>query len=300
MLTIVGMFTIIICASMFSACSQDVYEDESGSVSYELSLRDSLSSAMTRASGSTSLGYEYISPDDGYVDATTFTFTLSSISSLLANNRVHVFVMFYAPLGGVYPVEMQKNILNTGVSCVLYRELSQIGKYKVKFACTVDNANPITDGIYSGTEYDVLTYIQPINVQDDYPYANYNSNNTDPWNFYYRYCTSWVAWKVNQMWNTSTSFCNTMHNVTLGNASNWKSALETIGYESDSNPRNGDIAYWSSNHVAFVNEVVSNNEIVITEYNNPSAGASLSYHTRTILRSSSSWPTAFIHVQNQI
>ena len=33
---------------------------------------------------------------------------------------------------------------------------------------------------------------------DDYPYPNESYNNVDPWQFYYRECTSFVSWRMNR------------------------------------------------------------------------------------------------------
>lgn len=86
--------------------------------------------------------------------------------------------------------------------------------------------------------------------------------------------------------------------VQLGNASNWKTALESLGYLVDNTPYVGDIAWWGNNHVAFVNKVQSNGTITITEYNYP-PNYSLMYHSRTIANGASNYPHSFIHVQTK-
>lgn len=108
------------------------------------------------------------------------------------------------------------------------------------------------------------------------------------------------------MWGTAatTGFYNTMYGNSesqkLGDADHWLGVLQSAGYSTNSHPKTGDIAYWSFGHVAFVNSVLNENSIIITEYNNPAEGATLNYNWRTINRNSQSWPTCFIHVQTKI
>ena len=78
----------------------------------------------------------------------------------------------------------------------------------------------------------------------------------------------------------------------------WLEVLSKNGYSHDLEPQVGDIAWWRSNHVAFVYRIIDRNTVIITEYNNPSANKSLKYHWRYLYRGKS-FPNAFIHVQKK-
>ncbi|WP_437593335.1 CHAP domain-containing protein [Sorangium sp. So ce1000] len=135
-------------------------------------------------------------------------------------------------------------------------------------------------------------------VGDDYPYANRpfctNSSCVDPWNFYYRQCTSFVAWRMNQL---GIDFANRMGGGHFGNAEHWDDNAESLGYAVDSSPTENAIAVWEARrgmpngHVAVVQYVNGDGTIAIEEYNLHNDGK---YGTRTIQASS---PDHFIHMQ---
>ena len=119
----------------------------------------------------------------------------------------------------------------------------------------------------------------------------------DPWNFYNRECTSFVAWRLNN--DAGVGFHNYYLGVHWGNASNWRYAANQVGIPVDSTPTVGSVAWWaagspgsSRGHVAWV-RARTTTSITIEEYNYLSAGR---YDQRTISTSSSSWPTGFIHI----
>lgn len=121
----------------------------------------------------------------------------------------------------------------------------------------------------------------------------------DPWLFYNRECTSWVAWRLNS--ENGVAFYNYWKGVHWGNASNWKTAAKAAGVPVDNNPTRGAVAWWSAGsagssrgHVAWV-QVVGDGAITIEEYNYLRAGY---YDTRTISNTSSLWPSGFIHVKD--
>ena len=137
---------------------------------------------------------------------------------------------------------------------------------------------------------------------DDYPSRLKNAGQdslVDPWLFYNRECTSWVAWRLNS--ENGVAFHNYWKNVHWGNASNWKAAAKAAGVPVDDNPTRGSVAWWaagsagsSRGHVAWV-QVVGDGAITIEEYNYLHAGR---YDTRTISDTSSLWPSGFIHVKD--
>ncbi len=129
---------------------------------------------------------------------------------------------------------------------------------------------------------------------DDYPYPSANVNGVDPWGFYYRQCTSFVAWRMNRDAGAG-SFYNTMGGGRWGNAYEWAANAEYLGYTVDHTPAVGAIAWWSQTaieggygHVAYVESVNGDGSVTVEEYNvTPYA-----YSRRTIPASSIS---GFIH-----
>ncbi|HEY7044485.1 MAG TPA: CHAP domain-containing protein [Nocardioidaceae bacterium] len=135
---------------------------------------------------------------------------------------------------------------------------------------------------------------------DDYPVelkTPAQDSLADQWLFYNRECTSFVAWRLNH--DAGLAFNNSYFGEHWGNASNWAYAADQVGVTVDDNPTEGAVAWWSagsagssSGHVAWVRSA-SATEITIEEYNYLSRGG---YDTRTISSTSSTWPSAFIHL----
>ncbi|WP_458816664.1 CHAP domain-containing protein [Leucobacter sp. HY1908] len=130
-------------------------------------------------------------------------------------------------------------------------------------------------------------------IGNDYPakYKNlpwpYTSNNIwDEWNFAYRQCTSFVAWRMNSA--NGVKFSNQYMGLTRwGDAGQWANSARSVGIRVDNIPEVGSIA-WNGplyegasgfGHVAWVARVLDNGYIVIEEYN---ANWSGSYGTRTV------------------
>jgi surface antigen len=121
----------------------------------------------------------------------------------------------------------------------------------------------------------------------------------DPWQFYNRECTSFVAWRLNS--ENQVAFNDYWQGQHWGNASNWKKAATALDIPVDNNPTRGAVAWWSAGsagssvgHVAWVQKV-GDGAITIEEYNYLHRGG---YDTRTISSSSSLWPSGFIHVRD--
>lgn len=133
---------------------------------------------------------------------------------------------------------------------------------------------------------------------DDYPSNLRNAPQdsiVDPWRFYNRECTSFVAWRMNNA--NGVGFSNFMvgpngKSGRFGNADNWAANARAIGYRVDNTPAVGSIAWWSSNHVAWVAKVNGDGTIVIEEYN---YGYNGRYNSRTI---PANQPSGFIHVKD--
>jgi surface antigen len=86
----------------------------------------------------------------------------------------------------------------------------------------------------------------------------------------------------------------------LGNAESWDNNARAKGFAVDQSPRVGDIAQWNSNHVAYVDWVSADgNQIAISEsgYGGTVLGRTYTSMSgrRIIARTSSSWPSNFIH-----
>jgi surface antigen len=137
---------------------------------------------------------------------------------------------------------------------------------------------------------------------DDYPSRLRSAPQdslVDPWQFYNRECTSFVAWRLNS--ENQVAFNDYWRGTHFGNASNWKKAAQALSVPVDNNPTRGAVAWWSAGsagssrgHVAWV-QTVGNGAITIEEYNYLHAGK---YDTRTISSSSSMWPSGFIHIKD--
>jgi surface antigen len=156
------------------------------------------------------------------------------------------------------------------------------------------------------------TYGSPSIGANDYPTflatPSQDSVNPDPWNFLNRECTSFVAWRIND--NNAVHFSNTMtgpngKTATFGNASNWMNAATSIGYTYSTMPTARSIAWWASNHVAYVDSVTMSGSkvagITIEQYNweLPPSYAPGAYSTLYIpvggTTNGEPYPTGFIH-----
>ncbi|WP_244932016.1 CHAP domain-containing protein [Nocardioides sp. W7] len=130
-----------------------------------------------------------------------------------------------------------------------------------------------------------------------YSHAGYRKARTTMyWQMYAGHnCTNYAAYRVvkNGMANSRPWNGN-------GNASNWGVAMSRI---TDAKPMVGAIAWWKANvpgagasgHVAYVEQVVSSTEIVISE---DSWGGD--FHWRRITKSGRGWPSGFIHFNDKV
>ena len=129
-------------------------------------------------------------------------------------------------------------------------------------------------------------------IGDDYPAYLRNAAQdslVDPWNFYNRECTSFVAWRLNN--TNGVGFHNYYAGQHWGNADHWGPAAQAAGITVNMTPAIGAVAWWSSMHVAWVADI-GNGTVTIEEYNYGYAGA---YHVRTIPAGSVS---GYIHVKD--
>lgn len=137
---------------------------------------------------------------------------------------------------------------------------------------------------------------------DDYPNRNScagchstaNGDNHNDYNyraFFYRQCTDFVAWRLNN--TNGVYFTNSYGGVRWGNAKNWDDAARSIGVTVDGNPAIGAVAqtdagYWG--HVAWVADIIGD-DVVIEEYNSLYASA---YSKRQV----SKYSFNYIHIKD--
>lgn len=120
-----------------------------------------------------------------------------------------------------------------------------------------------------------------------YSHAGYASaKGTSYWNMYTgTNCTNYVAYRM----VATLGLPNKRPAAGVGNARDWGKAMASV---TDSTPTIGSVAWWgkTGNHVAYVEKVVSSNEIWVSESNWSGA-----FDWRKITRSGGSWPDGFIH-----
>ena len=92
----------------------------------------------------------------------------------------------------------------------------------------------------------------------------------DPYGFYYRQCTSFVAWKIDAL-APSLMFHNNMLGGHFGSASNWATNAQRIGFKVDNSPAVNAVAQIGG-HVAIVKSIGPRGMITIEEYNWGAAG----------------------------
>lgn len=140
---------------------------------------------------------------------------------------------------------------------------------------------------------------------DDYPSKLRSANRdalVDPWLFYNRECTSFVAWRLNHdnwglPYGSTKQFWNYYQGEHWGNANHWATAARAAGIRVDTKPAVGAVAYWLSGsfgHVAWVRSFTKSS-VTIEEYNYLVYGG---YSTRTMTVGASNYPTGFIHVND--
>jgi surface antigen len=120
----------------------------------------------------------------------------------------------------------------------------------------------------------------------------------DPWYFYSRECTSFVAWRLTN--DNRLPFSNSWGGVHWGNAYQWAAAARSLGFPVNGTPSVGSVAWWNAGsassslgHVAWVARVYSDDSILIEEYNYVSPG---NYSQRHLYPGTYTWPSAFLHL----
>lgn len=137
--------------------------------------------------------------------------------------------------------------------------------------------------------------------QFGYPYPNAPDCNessgancvADAWNYYQGQCTSWVAFRLNQL--NGVGFTNRYRGAAWGNASNWGAAARSLGIAVDGRPGLGAVAWYSAGHVGYVEQVNGDGSVVMSEMN-------ANFHNNfqfVTIRPGNRWPTGFIHIADR-
>jgi len=146
------------------------------------------------------------------------------------------------------------------------------GTYTTDFYCDTANFNKFSPPIPTCNDAPPPSPGQPGIRGDDYKFRNSQIDDRDPWGFYCRECTSFVAWRIRQH---GIDFTNGMKGGVFGDAMTWADNARKLGYRVDHSPSVGAIAHYGSNaflagpkgHVAYVAQVNGDGSIVIEEYN---------------------------------
>jgi surface antigen len=128
-----------------------------------------------------------------------------------------------------------------------------------------------------------------------YPYPNPPTCGCefDIWRFYPGQCTSWVSYRLNQL--NAVSFHNFYGGRRWGHAFEWGSAAQALGIPVNGTPALGSVAWYASNHVAYVEQVFSPTEVLVSDMNYDDKNG---FRIRRI-STSADWPTGFIHIKDR-
>lgn len=99
-------------------------------------------------------------------------------------------------------------------------------------------------------------------------------------------CTNYVAYRM-----ISNGMSSTRPWSGSGDARNWGKVFASV---TNQTPLVGSVAWWSTNHVAYVQQVIDANTIVISEDH---WGGDFDW--RKIVRTGGGWPTGFIHLTDE-
>jgi surface antigen len=121
-----------------------------------------------------------------------------------------------------------------------------------------------------------------------YPNYGYNLQYKKMWWRMYagHNCTNYVAYRM-----VSNGMSATRPWSGSGDARNWGVVFAS---KTNHTPMVGSVAWWSTNHVAYVEQIIDANTIVISEDH---YGGDFDW--RRIVRSGGGWPTGFIHLNDE-
>ncbi|MEO8528687.1 MAG: CHAP domain-containing protein [Pseudolysinimonas sp.] len=108
---------------------------------------------------------------------------------------------------------------------------------------------------------------------DDYPYPDAISidqgGGLSPFNYYYRECVDFVAWRMNRDAGVTTAPWKWVWtNLAQGSARYWKTAWLNNGWATGTTPEVGAVAWLpGGNHVAYVSGILPDGTVLLEEYN---------------------------------
>ncbi|AND17848.1 CHAP domain-containing protein [Rathayibacter tritici] len=139
--------------------------------------------------------------------------------------------------------------------------------------------------VLSGSNGGEFSTVQTRAAGDDYPWPyetiDDNGGGLSPLGYYYRECVDFVAWRLNRdAGRTSAPWKYTWGNITPlgGSAYEWPDNWAAKGWATSSVPIVGCVAWWTYNHVSYVQKVNDDGTVLLEEYN---YGGKHSYVTRT-------------------
>lgn len=150
----------------------------------------------------------------------------------------------------------------------------------------------VAAGAATGTKVANKSYGYPYPNAPDCPETGSSSRGCvlDSWSFYQGQCTSWVAYRLNQ--RSKLPFKNDYKGQHFGSAYNWGRAARNAGIPVNGKPAIGAVAWYSSGHVAYVEQ--TSPSVVISEMNFDFHNG---FRTRTIAPGRG-WPSGFIHFKD--
>jgi surface antigen len=131
-----------------------------------------------------------------------------------------------------------------------------------------------------------------VTLTNDYQYPNASPHDADPWGFYFRECTSFVASRLNRLKNFT--FSNRMDGGHFGDAGHWDDNARALGFRVDGKPAVGSVMVRDSGtwgHVAIVAKATKT-QFMVEEYNH---NVDHGYGTRWISRAPNADWDHFIH-----
>ena len=147
---------------------------------------------------------------------------------------------------------------------------------------------------HHGTHHTVHAHGRPRDVvlRNDYPYPSDSPETADPWGFYHRECTSFVAYRLNRL--KRFHFSNRMNGGHFGDAGHWDDNARALGFRVNDTPTVGSVMVRDSGtwgHVAIVAKV-TRTQFMVEEYNHDTPHG---YGTRWISRAPNADWDHFIH-----
>ncbi|MDO4714117.1 MAG: CHAP domain-containing protein [bacterium] len=260
------------------------------------------------------LNYQIRSPQK--IKGDTYRFVVTSKNFA----RKHIYIRYNSPQGNEVFEQMRPNLSYS--SFEVQRRFQQEGVYHIRFY--VESTGSVLPYPRIHQNSYTINVELPVNVPTAVnDYFNYmrivgrdgsNGRDYEQWGFFTKECVSWVAHKVNRMWNTDKDFSNRMFAGTrLSTARYWKSRFVQNGYRVDKTPKPGAIIWWGANpnlikewdgslrargsgHVGFVHKV-ENGIVYYSDYN---GDGNHQYNGNRQIRVQDIRLAEFIHVQRKL